>query len=135
MEKKKFITVNWNAINRVINDPEMRGEMRRQLKEATKKIDDKCNKAWREGENKKEMERVAGLKNLPIGSLVFYKGRDKNLFGLGGDKLKDGVKYMIVLIKTQRWKLPYRDVQIDPVNSEQKNMMVLNNIANRIFNK
>lgn len=129
---KLFFKPNWKAINAAILNDEQRKILRIELNDLTKKINQKCSDHYRQVEVQKENDRIKELKNLPVGSSVFYNSRSKDIpFGWEGKKVKDGRSRIVVEFSGKKWSCLYQCIQSTPITDSQQ---ITKNVQDRITN-
>ena len=137
MKIQPFFKVNWKAINEAIPDnlKELR-HAQNELKDEIQKRVDKFYKLKRQIEFK---NKVSYLKSLPIGTKLTYIGwGNKIKFGEIGEKVRDGIKYIIVRFNNVSWKVPYERIVDRELTEQEKRdrrfSMEITRIANTANN-
>lgn len=93
----KYLNPDWKAINKAIaENKDTRAELKQELRDLTKKIDEKLQEQYHALKLKEAADKVEALKKLPVGSPVWYIGRTESLLGKQGTKKKDAIKRMTV---------------------------------------
>lgn len=108
------IPINWQVVQKEIDagDYSTRDSLRSALKEFERLINCKLSA---EQQVKKD-QHMKKLKALKPQSKVFYHGYDTRLIGKPGIKSKDGRTYMVVAIDGKIWRIPYADLEVQPMS-------------------
>ena len=133
---KKYFTANWRAVKSDMADKNSRIEMRKQLKEISKRLDDEIHAQWKIEDNEKKTAAINAIKALPIGSIIFYKGGFGGIpFGSEAIKEKDGRTRATVRIDGKLWSIYYESLSIEPVTgAERMDNVVKNRIESLLIN-
>lgn len=116
----KFFKPNWHLINKAIEAGELK-ELRTEESDLKKKIQAKVDVYYAAKRAKEAGDKIAALKNLPVGGTLYYIGRSSDIkFGAQGAKVKDGRTRMIVEINGKQWSCYYSNLKTDEATAEEK---------------
>jgi len=133
--KINFFNPNWREINKAINTENLK-ELRQVQKELERKIQNKINAFYRAKRKTEQIQKIAELKALPIGSKIYFIGRfDKIKFGSECVKISDGRTLIHFEVNGKRWKGPYKELRITPPTEQEFRVRGLSIELNKIFNK
>lgn len=132
----KFIKPNWHLINKAIEAGDLK-DLRQEESDLKKKIQSKVDAYYKAKREKEVADKIAALKNLPLGGTIHYIGRSADIaFGAQGTKVKDGRTRMIVDINGKHWSCYYSNLKTDePTQGEKSSHIVTTRIGELLNEK